>query len=237
MADFPTTIFEPRVVENLNGIVYDETKTQNLFAEDINSLANEVVAIENLILNKTSYLFKFDSIDGISFSGAPEWYGPPGVRVWTDGVGNIGSVRINSDNGRKFLDYTKDIIFEVVANIDYSDNCRFYFSLGYATFATFYRGFQFQIFETCLKVRWRDATRDILSADLGAVVAGFHKFKIIYSVTLDKLLAYVDDVLVYSVDNSGMISIDTDKNITLSAVSDNSGENVVQIESAKIIFS
>lgn len=49
MADFPTSIYDPRVVENVNGVAYDVAKTKTLFAEDINLLADEVVAIEDAL--------------------------------------------------------------------------------------------------------------------------------------------------------------------------------------------
>lgn len=49
MSDFPDTIYEPRTLENLPSIEFDAFQTQNLFAEDYNELAQEVVAIEEFI--------------------------------------------------------------------------------------------------------------------------------------------------------------------------------------------
>jgi hypothetical protein len=47
MADFPTSIYNPRVKANKAGVVYDENKTTILFEEDTASLENEIKAIEN----------------------------------------------------------------------------------------------------------------------------------------------------------------------------------------------
>lgn len=49
MADFPASIFTPRTTENLNGIVYDDTKTKEVFAEDYSLPAAEIVAIETTL--------------------------------------------------------------------------------------------------------------------------------------------------------------------------------------------
>jgi len=49
MADFPNTVFSPRTLANLNGIVFDASKTQNLYAEDVNNIVNEIKAIETLL--------------------------------------------------------------------------------------------------------------------------------------------------------------------------------------------
>lgn len=49
MADFPGAIASLRTVDNLPGITYDATKTKQLFAEDINLMAEEVMAIESTL--------------------------------------------------------------------------------------------------------------------------------------------------------------------------------------------
>lgn len=49
MADYPGSIFVPRVVENLPTIVYDAGETTTLFAEDTNSTNDEIVAIEETL--------------------------------------------------------------------------------------------------------------------------------------------------------------------------------------------
>jgi len=46
MADYPNTINEPRVVENKPGRTYQPELLTRLFAEDINNLSAETVAIE-----------------------------------------------------------------------------------------------------------------------------------------------------------------------------------------------
>ena len=46
---YPNYIYEPRTKENAPGIVYDETKTKNLYAEDIVKLDQNVVAIQNTL--------------------------------------------------------------------------------------------------------------------------------------------------------------------------------------------
>lgn len=49
MADFPSSIFDPRTVENLPGVSYDAADTQTLYAEDINAATAEIVAIEETL--------------------------------------------------------------------------------------------------------------------------------------------------------------------------------------------
>jgi len=49
MADFPATKYVQRETENLPGIVYDPTKKQNLYSEDIQNLGGEIEAIENIM--------------------------------------------------------------------------------------------------------------------------------------------------------------------------------------------
>ncbi|MFZ2153994.1 MAG: hypothetical protein WAV16_02070 [Candidatus Moraniibacteriota bacterium] len=43
---FPDDIFSPRVIENRPGVVYDADNTKTLYAEDIDAINNEIIAIE-----------------------------------------------------------------------------------------------------------------------------------------------------------------------------------------------
>lgn len=47
MADFPNSVYTPRVKENKSGVVFDVDKKTTLFAEDVSKLDDEVVAIES----------------------------------------------------------------------------------------------------------------------------------------------------------------------------------------------
>lgn len=49
MADFPTSIFEPREVENVPGESYEPSETTRVFAEDVNFATSEIVAIEEVL--------------------------------------------------------------------------------------------------------------------------------------------------------------------------------------------
>lgn len=49
MADYPGSIFDPRTVENLPGIVFDAAETKTMFAEDLNDGNAEIVAIEETL--------------------------------------------------------------------------------------------------------------------------------------------------------------------------------------------
>lgn len=51
-AQFPTTVYTPRVTENLPGITYDATQKQNMFSEDFQNLGNEINAIETWLLGQ-----------------------------------------------------------------------------------------------------------------------------------------------------------------------------------------
>ena len=46
MTSYPASIYSPRTKENRSGIEYDETKKTVIFAEDLQKLDDEVVAIE-----------------------------------------------------------------------------------------------------------------------------------------------------------------------------------------------
>jgi len=49
MAQYPDNIATPRTMENRPGVVYDETKTKRIYAEDFNNDRAEIVAIETEI--------------------------------------------------------------------------------------------------------------------------------------------------------------------------------------------
>lgn len=49
MASYPNAIFEPRVVENLEGIEYNADDKKTLFAEDYNKSNDEILAIEQTL--------------------------------------------------------------------------------------------------------------------------------------------------------------------------------------------
>lgn len=46
MADFPGSIYDQRALENVPGVSYDSTKTQRIYAEDLQGLGDEITAIE-----------------------------------------------------------------------------------------------------------------------------------------------------------------------------------------------
>jgi len=54
MANYPNTIYSPRTKANRSGVVYDSTKETVLFAEDIQYLDAEVVALETFFRFPTS---------------------------------------------------------------------------------------------------------------------------------------------------------------------------------------
>lgn len=49
MAEYPIAVYSPRTKANRSGVVYDPTKTKQIFAEDVTKLDDEVVAIENIL--------------------------------------------------------------------------------------------------------------------------------------------------------------------------------------------
>ena len=71
MADFPTSIYSPRTKENRSGVVYDPTKTKQVFAEDITKLDAEVVAIENTIFGFGQYSVELSSSDILNLHDTP----------------------------------------------------------------------------------------------------------------------------------------------------------------------
>jgi hypothetical protein len=60
MSDFPDSIFAPRTKANRSGVVYDADKETVIFAEDLQKLDAEVVALENeLGLNPDSHMRRY----------------------------------------------------------------------------------------------------------------------------------------------------------------------------------
>jgi hypothetical protein len=66
MADFPTTVYNPRTKENRSGVVYNPLKPKVLFAEDIVNLDNEVVAIEEFLMAPPKFFDVPTSPSGLS---------------------------------------------------------------------------------------------------------------------------------------------------------------------------
>lgn len=48
-ASYPDNIYQPRTVENKDGVVYNANEAKRLFAEDINKANEEIVAIQNAL--------------------------------------------------------------------------------------------------------------------------------------------------------------------------------------------
>lgn len=49
MADYPTTIFSQRTLENVPGVTFDDSKKTRIYAEDVIALGDEITAIENAL--------------------------------------------------------------------------------------------------------------------------------------------------------------------------------------------
>lgn len=49
MAEFPTAVYAPRTKANRSGVVYDALKTTHIYAEDIQKLDAEIVAVETIL--------------------------------------------------------------------------------------------------------------------------------------------------------------------------------------------
>jgi len=51
MSDFPNSIYSPRTMQNRNGVEYNPENTKTFYAEDLNNISDEIVAIENWLKN------------------------------------------------------------------------------------------------------------------------------------------------------------------------------------------
>lgn len=49
MSDYPTSIYDQRVIENVPGVVYDAAKKTRIFAEDVQEMGDEITAIETTL--------------------------------------------------------------------------------------------------------------------------------------------------------------------------------------------
>lgn len=58
MASYPSSIFEPRTVENLEGIEYNPDDKKTLFAEDYNKSNDEILAIEQTLGTEVNGAFE-----------------------------------------------------------------------------------------------------------------------------------------------------------------------------------
>ena len=54
MPYFPSSAYSPRTIENRNGVSFDAGKTKVLFAEDLNSINDEIIAIEEYLTDPQS---------------------------------------------------------------------------------------------------------------------------------------------------------------------------------------
>lgn len=100
MADFPDSIFEGREIENVPGVVYDETKTTRIYAEDVQKIFDEITAIETIL--GTDPQGAFDTVkawleDLAAGGGGTIWYAGSGVP--DDSVGNDGDFYFRTSNG------------------------------------------------------------------------------------------------------------------------------------------
>lgn len=84
MVDFPTSIFAPRTVANVDGVTYEAEQTTRVFAEDINKATDEIVAIENILgLNPEG---DFDTVvERLDSFGGSEPFKLPGCNVFISG--------------------------------------------------------------------------------------------------------------------------------------------------------
>jgi hypothetical protein len=49
MPDFPSALYDPRTLVNIPGVTFDVAQTKRLYAEDLNSANDEIVAIETIL--------------------------------------------------------------------------------------------------------------------------------------------------------------------------------------------
>ena len=66
MADFPDSIYSPRDIENKSGVSYVAAKKTVIFAEDVENLNNEVVAIEDFLLPQYIFAHIGDTVAVVS---------------------------------------------------------------------------------------------------------------------------------------------------------------------------
>lgn len=81
MADFPSSIYSPRTKTNRLGVVYDVLKSKIIFAEDIQKLDAEVVALETLAQPKFAEIHIDDATASQSI---PTGTGYTKITLWTD---------------------------------------------------------------------------------------------------------------------------------------------------------
>jgi hypothetical protein len=82
-ATFPNNIYTERETENLPGIVFDNLKKQNLYSEDFQNHASEIIAIETFLKGQ-AHLFSVPTSPSGLASGD----------VWVDTTGGLNILKI-----------------------------------------------------------------------------------------------------------------------------------------------
>ena len=101
MADFPAGVYSPRTKANRSGVVYDALQTKRIYAEDIQKLDAEVVAVETILGTLPSGTYDtvrewLEALDARG-GGGSVWY--TGAGAPSNAVGNDGDLYLNTTNG------------------------------------------------------------------------------------------------------------------------------------------
>jgi len=88
MANYPNSIYSPRTKANKDGVVYDPTKQTVGYAEDVNYLDDEVVAVETLL--GTNEDLQVQPIAGAVLKGKASGKSKWSTEIFIDPSGNVG---------------------------------------------------------------------------------------------------------------------------------------------------
>lgn len=240
MADYPSSIADPRTVTNVAGVVYDAEETSRLFAEDVNNANEEIVAIEETLgINPQGdeatvadrlasleaakpILFTFPSFDNYDVSGAIN--SPTYLSFRILASGSINDPRyLSSETPYGFSSFGEDanITLEFSADINSFTNAVAYMMLGSEPIASGSFGVGFKVVGTTLYACEVSSDEngdpeEFLNEIAGVSISSWHRYKIVYSYDLGNTLLYIDDVLVYTIElhMTYFENVDTDKIFT-----------------------
>lgn len=108
MADYPSSIYEPRTKNNKSGVVYTPANDTQLYAEDVSKLDAEVVALEQNLQDKRDRLVQIIAV-------APDTVVPDGDGLFTFIVpeGLDGYDIVSAHAGFNSPDSTGDLTFDI----------------------------------------------------------------------------------------------------------------------------
>lgn len=176
-------------------------------ASDILDHPEGSVVADKLPKNGIVFNSVFENLAYFTQHGQIDKYGEVGVRLTTDAsVSAYAELLSVSDSSRGFIVYTSAFQFQIAFQPGQDLPSTIKLLFGRCSSRTLTAGIGWEISDTSTKVRWKDATHDLLSDELGALSYDYHTLRVRYEPVAGELYVYIDGTLVYTFSDPGMVS-------------------------------